>query len=87
MITRYKLIYERKLYVPLLAYACDRHREFSAWSGINVQQVEDIGFTPKQIDEMIELLRKDPKSFKKSEPGNVCIHLPKMAKNKMIFSL
>lgn len=67
-ILRYELLKLKSLYIPKRGKVCDDHSEICLWRTINVD-ISAFPFTTEQINDIIELLRKQPESLKGIQSG------------------
>ncbi|XP_031622768.1 uncharacterized protein LOC116340428 [Contarinia nasturtii] len=60
---RYEIMKNKRFFIPEKSVACNFHSDYSVLSEINIP-VENCAFTAAQIEEMVDLLRSDPKQLK-----------------------
>lgn len=60
---RYDIMKNKRFFIPAACVACDLHCESCVWPEITIQHEKSV-FTSAQIEEMIDLLRSDPKSLR-----------------------
>lgn len=66
--TRYNVIKKQRFYIPQRALSCNLHRDESTWLEIETFNA-DIPFSNDQIEDMVDLLRLEPKSLNYVLPG------------------
>lgn len=66
--TRYILIKKLRFYIPPKGLGCELHRYSIAWSANDVDE-SSYPFTRNQIEDMIDLLRFEPKRLNFVAPG------------------
>lgn len=57
---RYEIMKTKRFFIMQNAKACNFHSDYSVWSTIDIRN-EICTFTAAQIEEMVDLLRSDPK--------------------------
>lgn len=65
---RYEIMKTKRFFIPEAARACNFHRDSSVWPTINIPN-ENCPFSAAQIEEMVDLLRSDPKPTEDTVQG------------------
>lgn len=65
---RYEIMKTKRFFIPENARACYLHRELSVWPELIIPN-ENCAFTTAQIEEMVDLLRSDPKPIEDTVQG------------------
>lgn len=66
---RFKVMKQRKIYIPDGARACDRHLSEIPWNTITNNTGQQSKFSAKQIKDLIELLRNSGSKIVSKIPG------------------
>lgn len=66
--TRYNLMKKLRFYVASKCVGCDVQRNISSWRAADVNE-SDYPFTREQIEDMVDLLRFEPKRLNFVLPG------------------
>lgn len=69
---RYKILKTKRFFVPATSRACNLHSDYSIWPTMNISE-EMSSFNASQIEEMVDLLRSDPKPTQKSFQGKLIV--------------